>query len=662
MKKVININFQGQVIAIEETAYELLKQYIDSLKKYFSREEGGDEIVNDIESRIAELFGNRLKLGLNCITDEDVLSIISSIGRPEDFDTEYQEADYSYGEKTSDHPASAPEQPKTEKDSAVNEEQRKLYRNENDKIIAGVCSGLAHYFKTDPVWIRIIFVLLFSVLFWVYLVLWIVLKPKALDTNVAKRLYRNPNDRFLGGVCGGIAAYFKIETWIPRLLFAAPLFLNLMGMISIPFFPWNRFFPHVDFNWNINMSVVVIYAVLWVIIPRATTVKQKLEMMGEEEYIKSIRETVSDNVASVKSKSDDGDNYSKPYVATGVTDGPGKVSMDSMPPEPPRYHAPKAPVNAAAGSGNSGCLNALGIFFKIIFFAFVGIFVVAMTGMLIAFLVAGTKFVPLKSLFIDGGYEDTMLWLSVALLFAVPVIAVIVWIIRRLMKAKSRPAIGIVAIILWVVGIFSATMLGFKIAEKFSVESSTEKVRALSLFKGDKLYVDMAVYPSDYYSFSRNFGPGSDLDNFPYYTINEDSLLFSNIKLQIVQSQDSLYHVRTISSSSGRNLIVAKKNAEQFTYPLQQQDSLLLLPEFFSAPISQGFRVQGMIVEIAVPTGKKIEIDERLDDYNNFTSNSSVRRKLKRNRNGGALDWNYGEEYILENGNLNKTVVLTDSI
>jgi len=51
-----------------------------------------------------------------------------------------------------------------------------------------------------------------------------------------------------------------------------------------------------------------------------------------------------------------------------------------------------------------------------------------------------------------------------------------------------------------------------------------------------------------------------------------------------------------------------------------------------------------------------------LDDYNNFTSNSSVRRKLKRNRNGGALDWNYGEEYILENGNLNKTVVLTDSI
>jgi hypothetical protein len=194
------------------------------------------------------------------------------------------------------------------------------------------------------------------------------------------------------------------------------------------------------------------------------------------------------------------------------------------------------------------------------------------------------------------------------------------------------------------------------------VESSTENVQALSTFNGDKLYVDMSNYPSDYYLFSSGFGPGTDLDNFPYYTINEDSLLFSNIKLQIVQSQDSLYHVRTISSSSGKNLKIAKRNTEQFTYPLQQQDSLLLLPEFFSTPISQGFRMQGMIVEIAIPTGKKIEIDERLDDYDNFTTNSSVRRKLKKSRNSKAFDWDYGEEYILENGDLNKTVILTDSI
>src|SRR5688572_32703297 len=88
MKKVININFQGRVIPIEETAYEILKQYIDSLRRYFANEEGRDEIINDIESRIAELFSERLKKGATCITDEDVQSVMASMGRPEDFEAE----------------------------------------------------------------------------------------------------------------------------------------------------------------------------------------------------------------------------------------------------------------------------------------------------------------------------------------------------------------------------------------------------------------------------------------------------------------------------------------------------------------------------------------------------------------------------------------------
>ena len=249
MKKVININFQGQVIAIEETAYEILRQYIESLQRYFSKEEGGDEIVNDIECRIAELFGNRLKHGINCITDEDVEAVISSIGHPKDFDTDYEEPE----KPAASHAASegrAEEAPQDDR-----EERRSLYRNANDRIIGGVCSGLAHYFKTDPVWMRLLFVLFFAALFWVYIVLWIVLKPKPLATNVSKRLYRNPNDRFLGGVCGGMAAYFRIDSWIPRVLFLLPLMFNLIGMMS--FFPLNHFFDSLDFNWNFNMSIIL---------------------------------------------------------------------------------------------------------------------------------------------------------------------------------------------------------------------------------------------------------------------------------------------------------------------------------------------------------------------------------------------------------------------
>lgn len=86
MKKVININFQGRVVPIEETAYDILKQYIESLRRYFANEEGRDEIINDIEGRIAELFSERLSKGTTCITDADVNAVIAGMGRPEDFD------------------------------------------------------------------------------------------------------------------------------------------------------------------------------------------------------------------------------------------------------------------------------------------------------------------------------------------------------------------------------------------------------------------------------------------------------------------------------------------------------------------------------------------------------------------------------------------------
>jgi len=69
-----------------------------------------------------------------------------------------------------------------------------------------------------------------------------------------------------------------------------------------------------------------------------------------------------------------------------------------------------------------------------------------------------------------------------------------------------------------------------------------------------------------------------------------------------------------------------------------------------------------MIVEIEVPQGKKIEIDERLDDYDDFETNSSVYRKLRKNRKNKVLDWDYDEEYILENGGLHKTVRFEDSM
>src|SRR5215216_5421382 len=142
MKKVININFQGRVIPIEETAYDILQQYIDSLRKYFANEEGRDEIINDIEGRIAELFSERLKKGATCITDEDVNAVIASMGRPADF--EQAEADTVGsglgGSSKQAETAAAPGY-----NHNYGRGRGRLYRNADDKIIGGVCSGLANY-------------------------------------------------------------------------------------------------------------------------------------------------------------------------------------------------------------------------------------------------------------------------------------------------------------------------------------------------------------------------------------------------------------------------------------------------------------------------------------------------------------------------------------
>jgi len=624
MKKVININFQGQVIAIEETAFEILSQYIDNLKAYFSREECGDEIVNDIENRIAELFGNRLKLGFNCITDEDVESILASIGKPEDFDTDYDESsDSTSGEKQSSF------QSKKESESSTEDQTRSLYRNSNDKIIAGVCSGLGYHFKIDPVWFRLAFILFFSVLFWVYIILWIVLKPKPLESNASKRLYRNPTDRIIGGVCGGIATYFKIDSWIPRLIFAAPLLLNIIGMSSFSFFPWNKFFDNVHFNFEFNFSVFLVYIVLWIIIPKATTVKQKLEMMGEEEYIKSIRTAVSDNVANAKSKSDiEVSQYQSSTLLSEDLNFDDKKT--ALPPPPPKDSA-TLKKTVSEPSERSGCLNAFIVLFKIIFFGFVGIFALLVIAALCALLFAGAAMMPLKALFIDAGMETNLLIFSAILIFVIPLIALVLWIIPNLLKnAKSRTIVGIVAAIFWFLGVSLAGMLTTRVANKFKVDSVNEKIIDIAPFAGNTLHVEMARYGNDYNMFDTAFGITSDINGLPFYNLNEDSLLFANINLQVTQSEDSLFQVRMISSISSTDLRKAKSDLKDFSFPVWQKDSILYLPEFFATPVEQGFRNQNMVVEIAVPAGKTAVLSDDLGNYRENVIPKIVRRRYKR--------------------------------
>ena len=183
MKKNITINLCGRLFQIDEDAYEMLQHYTESLRASFGKEEGGEEIADDIEERIAELFDELKQNGVEAITIDHVKDIITRIGEPEqltnDDSGEWKEESGKNSGHRYDSFRSAAEG--VYDNVRARTSGKRLYRNPNDRMIAGVMSGLAAYTNTDVTWWRLGIVL--SVLFYgfgiiAYIVLAIVL-PEA---------------------------------------------------------------------------------------------------------------------------------------------------------------------------------------------------------------------------------------------------------------------------------------------------------------------------------------------------------------------------------------------------------------------------------------------------------------------------------------------------
>jgi phage shock protein PspC (stress-responsive transcriptional regulator) len=173
MDKTIKINIAGTLFQIDEEAYKLLRDYLQAINTRFKNVQGGHETIEDIESRIAEIFLSQNGVA-GAVSKENVETMISIIGKPEDFD---------HSDVVTDPPV-------------YSSQRKRMYRNPEDTIISGVCGGIGAYMNTDPVIIRILFVL-FTVFggigFFVYIALWIAL-PVA-NTDIQKReLYGNSYD------------------------------------------------------------------------------------------------------------------------------------------------------------------------------------------------------------------------------------------------------------------------------------------------------------------------------------------------------------------------------------------------------------------------------------------------------------------------------------
>jgi len=268
MKRTIKISLQGAVFHIDEDAYTMLRQYLADISDHFKTQEGAEDIIQDIEIRIAEIFTERLDGKREVVSLPDVEYMISVLGRPEDiFEGQEQE------EKTKEY-------------QHVPGGRKRLYRDPENAVLGGVCGGLGAYFNTDPVWFRVLFVLLtlaYGTSFLIYLILWLVI-PRAqtisqrlemhgeqvninnISKNVNEEVKRVresitniPNSERFRRLRNALQEFFhvtgqillttlKIITVIIGVTLILTGIIILIFLLSIFFFHYSQFFPELNLN------------------------------------------------------------------------------------------------------------------------------------------------------------------------------------------------------------------------------------------------------------------------------------------------------------------------------------------------------------------------------------------------------------------------------
>jgi phage shock protein PspC (stress-responsive transcriptional regulator) len=566
MKKIININLSGRVVPIEDSAYEKLQAYIDSLRKYFAREEGRDEIINDIESRIAELMSEKIRLGVASISEADVDQIIASMGRPEDFDAatiedetfQAQPAKETYKEK---------------------KRRGRLYRDTSDKFLGGVCSGIANYLNIDPAIVRILFAIItfggFGLGILGYIILWLILPGRDLDSFEGKRLYRNPDDRIIGGVAGGLAAYFNRSATTIRIIFALPLIINILFGILNGIFDHNGDFfalPNIFFG-SFTGTFILAYVILWMVLPEARSTYDKMEMRGEKVDVNTIRQNVQEGIDSMKGR-----------VKTFASE-----------------------AGSAAKRGGSGLGHAIGVLFRVFFLFIAGSIAFALFVAMIALIFGGIAWWPVNNFLWTSNSQQVLAWGTLIFFFLVPLIAFITWVVRRILRVRSRRTnyLGWTFAGLWTIGWICAALFASSVANDLREYEHTDMPLAITQPANNRMVVMVSEPRLEY---SGNFGwIDNDAEG---WDLSMDTLKLSIVRFDIQKSFDDSFHVIVKKYSAGRNRREALERADKILYSIGYRDSILDIGSGYAIDKQSKFRGQKIEIEIQVPEGKRINFHE----------------------------------------------------
>ncbi|WP_019948344.1 PspC domain-containing protein [Hymenobacter aerophilus] len=594
MKKNISINLQGMIFHIEEDGYEVLSRYLAEVKAHFSGYRGHEEIVADIESRIAELFAARLSPLKQVITLEDVEAMTAKMGRVSDFqpadeaddDEQLLAAAVANGSAQGTYTgnagsgsgsgASATDVPPTTDETDGS--PKRLYRDMANRKVAGVAAGIARYFAVNPLWIRLAFLALalvkpitrrvfdFDDQFYrfegfslgglavlVYVVLWIAL-PKRYDATPAdedpafKKLYRDTDNGKVGGVSAGLAAYFRVDVVLIRILFLVGLFA---GGFAFP-----------------------LYLALWILLPEAKTASDRLRMRGAAVTLSALDSNLRDN----------------PYAAGSDTGTPnnrpvGTFLEDSFSNIRPVLNGLGGIIRAVVG----GILILTG--FSLLLPIILGLGV----GLGLTSAPNWGDFGPLQPFLL---FNDVSVWavLSFFLLIGIPALALLLTGLSLLLRRPIMSRAGNLTLLgLWLLGIVGSSAAALKVGREFKREAEVTQTVALNGLSSPRLLLERRR-----------------LDNDQWV----------NLDLIGIDSAQAPRLERIISAKGSSDSVARRTAATSTTHNLRiLNDSTLSVDDHFTFQPSARLRDQQMRLRLLMPRSRTFRMSEDFaswldsDDY-----------------------------------------------
>ncbi|MBK9071343.1 MAG: PspC domain-containing protein [Myxococcales bacterium] len=625
MNKILHINISGQIIAIQAPAYEVLQAYLASLRQHFAAEEGSEEIINDIEGRIAEMLSEKIRGGLPAIDIEAVNAVANTMGHPADFARDAGEDMGGVRDRQAAGQGDAAGGAGAAASTAAygadpSPSPKRLYRDSKDRWIGGVCSGIANYLNVDTTLVRFLFAVIsfggFGLGFLIYLALWILLPEKDLEDGSGSRLFRNPDDKILGGVCSGIAAYLGKEPKLVRWVFSAPLIINAF----IAFGAWMLFLfsdssAPALISSSLVSTMVFAYVVLWIVLPEAGTPYDKMRMRREAVDINAIKQRVQAGLAVAKQRmvavGDEVRTRSQQWQAQngwGANSGAAGAAGDGDV-EDAQYVAgtgsamPGVVVAARRHPVSTGIGHAIRVLFQVFFLFIAGVMAFSLFVTLFALAIGSAAWWPLRDYLWSSAWQETLAWATAVLFFLVPALGFVIWLFRRVVGAGRNAALGWTFGGLWALGWVSATLFAVNISGDLrTYEHVEQQLTAPPLAPTDVMRLTVSQPRPTY----NNWWVQGDLNG---WDVDEQTMKLSIVRVSFRKSAGDGYAVAVRKFAAGTSEAAAKARAEKTQYQATWQGDTLDLGSHFLITPTEKFRGQNIEVVVDVPVGRQVRVD-----------------------------------------------------